>query len=733
MCFQHLRFNKPREILEMIKMKKFYSFFLSVFFIGQIFFPLPAVNLAANVQAQTARTKPDSRYAEKIRQIEEFVESKMKAEGAVGLTIGFVKDDFVWTKGFGYADLENKVPAKSESSYRMASVTKPMTAIGILTLVEQGKIDLDAEVQKYVPYFPKKNYPITIRQLLGHLGGISHYKNYDLEGHFKDPKNTREAIAVFEGFDLVAEPGTQYNYTSYGFNLLGAVIEGASGKSYGEYMTENVWRPLGMKDTRMDDPLEIIPNRVEGYQMLNGKLRNSEFVDISSRFAGGGTRSTVPDLLNFAKNLYDGKLLKPETRSAMWTSQNTRDGRNVGYGYGWGTNTANGRFVVGHGGAQQEARTYVLAVPHKNFAAAVAINFENSDSAAYVTKVFEIILDEPWAINVFTTNADDVDLLRGMDSAFDFGMRYYDQFGKPETTDAEELKKSFAYFNETLTLPKTEAAQRFQRGSHPASGEAFVKMVSYIADKLKQNGKSLDDYYKRGAIPLFDDYVKWYKTQTNYSADLKFAPAFEQKVSKWNSDWAKTWSDEIRTLEINQSTDLNALENRLNKSFSGASVYPSYISDFDDLVKNYVVAGNIEKATKAGQIAVELYPQSDTTNNNLGILYVITNQKEKAMPYFQKANEINPRGAASAGNLNAIAYSLGSTGQPEAGLKVLQAAVELYPKTANLYDSIGDFHRRMGNRAKAIEFYTKALEVDPNYPNASVARETLEKLKQESK
>ena len=186
----------------------------------------------------------------------------------------------------------------------MASVAKPMTAVGILTLVEQGKIDLDAEVQTYVPYFPKKKHPVTIRQLLGHLGGISHYRNYDLEGHFKEHKNTREAIKVFEKFDLVNEPGTRYRYTSYGFNLLGAVIEGASGKSYGEYMTENVWKPLGMNATALDDPLKIVPNRVKGYRLINGKLGNSEFIDISSRFAAGGIRSTVPNMLDFAKGMY---------------------------------------------------------------------------------------------------------------------------------------------------------------------------------------------------------------------------------------------------------------------------------------------------------------------------------------------------------------------------------------------------------------------------------------------
>ncbi len=509
-------------------MKKFYSFIFAVCLLyGPVL--LPADNFVLTAQAQTQN---QTKFAEKIKKIEKFVEDRMKTEGAVGLTIGFIKDDFQWVKGFGFADLENRVPAKAESSYRMASVTKPMTAIGILTLVEQGKIDLDAEVQKYVPYFPKKKFPVTVRQLLGHLGGISHYQNYALEGHFKDHKNTRESIAVFENFDLVAEPGTQYNYSSYGFNLLGAVIEGASGKSYGEYMTENVWKPLGMNDTRLDNPLEIIPNRVEGYQMAGGKLRNSEFVDISSRFAGGGTRSTVPDMLSFAKNLSDGKLLSEKMRMEMWTPQTTRDGRNIGYGYGWGTNTANGRFVVGHGGAQAETRTYLLSVPHKKFAAAVALNFENADSAAYVTKIFEIIFDEPWSINYYANDPKDAIVLRGLDTAFDFGMRHYDQFGSPLAKNEAELNEAFKYFNETVNNPQSEDfSRKLAQGNHPASKEAFVKMVSYMADKLKQNGKNLDGYYVRGVIPLFNDYIVWYRSETNYADTLKFNKAFEDKIN----------------------------------------------------------------------------------------------------------------------------------------------------------------------------------------------------------
>ena len=182
-----------------------------------------------------------SSYSEALKEFEKYVSEQMTLDKAPGLSVGFMKGDFTWTKGFGYSDLENKVQAKPESSYRLASITKTLTAISVLQLVEAGKIDLDAEVQTYVPYFPKKKWPVTVRLLLGHLGGISHYKNYSVEGRIKVHKSTKEALAIFQDFDLVAEPGTRYNYSSYGYNLLGAVIEGASGQSFGDYINKHIF------------------------------------------------------------------------------------------------------------------------------------------------------------------------------------------------------------------------------------------------------------------------------------------------------------------------------------------------------------------------------------------------------------------------------------------------------------------------------------------------------------
>ncbi|NNE98477.1 MAG: serine hydrolase [Pyrinomonadaceae bacterium] len=675
----------------------------------------------------SARTPAQAEFAEKIAKIEEFVQAQMKRDGITGLTIGFQSGDFRWVKGFGMADIENKIPTKPQSSYRMASVTKPMTAVGILLLVEQGKIALDAEVQKYVPYFPKKKYPVTIRQLLGHIGGISHYRNYDLEGHFKEHKNTREAIRVFEKFDLVNEPGTRYSYTSYGFNLLGAAIEGASGKSYGEYMTENVWKPLGMNSTVLDNPVKIIPNRVRGYRLINGKLANSEFVDISSRFAAGGIRSTVPDMLNFAKGMYEGKLLTAKMRTDMWTSQTTKNGYGTGYGYGWRTNAPNGRFMVGHSGSQAETKTYLMAIPNERFAAAVAINFENSNPGIYPAEVFKILFGEPWQIRYYSNKRSDQITLAGMDLAFDEGMRHYAQHGTALAKSEEELSGAFSYFDRVLNSPVEDMAGKLRAGIHPAQNRVLTKMVSYIADKLKNNGKNLDNYYKNGVIVMFNDYIDWYRSQPDYSSGLKFNSAFEQKVARWKNDWAQVWNRNTQNFEIHDADDAASMSEKLKSTFSGKSVYPNYVNDLNDSVTKLATSGKLKSASKVAQINYELYPQSSTTNATMGILNVLDGQDENALAAFKRSLKLNPRGNANARSLNAVAYDLKSINKPKAGLRLLLIAVRLHPKEANLYDSIGEFYLNMKQIEKGVEFYKKALAVDPNYPNAQAARDLISK------
>ena len=702
-------------------------------------FVAPSTLIGQTAQKQTARngrrSTPATSYAAQLKTFDAFVARQMALDQTPGVSVGFIHNDFIWVKGYGYSDLENKVPAKAESAYRLASVTKPMTAVDILQLAEKGKIDLDAEVQTYVPYFPKKPWPVTVRQVLGHLGGISHYKNPEQELHIKTPKTTREAIAIFENFDLVAEPGTRYSYSSYGYNLLGAVIESASGMSYGQYMRENVWLPLGMTDTRMDDPLEVIPNRVRGYQLIDGKVKNSEFIDISSRFAAGGTRSTVPDLLKFARGIMDGKLISAASMNAMSSSMNTKAGRLTNYGLGWETSPENGRFLLGHSGGQQETRTLLYILPAHKMAFAVAINFEGGNPGAYLERLFQLITGMPFTLNAYSADRLKRAYLEAINATFNYGLSYFEHEQQPLTANQTELIEAFTYFNsnvsqDVLSANPAEALRKIREGVHPISKQAFTRVGSYMAQQLrsKKGAAAMDTYAKRGALPFFQDYIALMQNNADIPKELRFSDAFSSTVNAMASDWNKSNTEFVRQLWLLPDDDVNVVRRELKSSFAGVQVYPNVLDDFFNVTRQFALKGDHANALKWSQLAVELYPEAPMSNFLVGFSYIINGDSTRGRAALKKTLSIEPNGPASAGSLNNVAYQLGGVGRTDDAIAILKAAIELHPKEANLHDSLGEFQLKKGDKAKALESYKKALELNPNFGNAEKAREIVKQL-----
>ena len=717
-------------------MKKFAQLLtLALLLNTSLFVPSTLGQKARSAKSGTS-AKAAAQYSKALQHFDEFARKQMAIDKTVGVTIGFMKDDFVWVKGYGYADLENKSPAKAESAYRLASVSKPMTALAVLQLVDKGKIDLDAEVQTYVPYFPKKQWPVTVRQVLGHIGGISHYKNPENELHIKTHKNTRESIAIFESFDLVAEPGTRYSYSSYGYNLLGAIVEAVSGMSFGEYMRQNVWQPLGMNDTRMDDPLDVIPNRVRGYQLVNGQVKNSEFIDISSRFGGGGTRSTVPDMLKFAKGVMDQKLLKPETWNAMSTSMSTKAGRLTNYGMGWETTPYNGRDMLVHSGGQQETRTLLYIIPAQRMAIAVGLNFEGSNPGTYVERLFQLLTGAPVEMNLYSPDKLKAAVLEAVRATFDYGMASFESGQKPTATDNKELAEAFAEFNaavdpENLKSKPQEAMNKIRQGVHPASKHAFTKVGAYMAQRLSAKS-SLNSYPIKGGLVFFEDYIALTKTDTSIPNEMRFKESFETLVTAMARDWTRTNSEYVRQLWILPDSDLDALGKTMRQTFGGSTIYPNLVDDLFSVTRIYVLRGDKVRARQAGKLALEFYPESTTANFMAGLTSIINGEEAAAITALKKSASLNPGGPASAGGLNNVAYQLAGAGKVDEALAILNVAIQLYPKEANLYDSTGEFLLRKGQKAKALASYKKALDINPGYPNAAAAKEVVKKLTDES-
>jgi CubicO group peptidase (beta-lactamase class C family) len=241
----------------------------------------------------------------------------------------------VWSEGFGYADAARRRPVTRTTQFRIGSVSKPLTAAAVALLYEQGKLDLDAPIQRYVPTFPDKGYPITTRQLAGHLAGIRHYRDREF---FQNRRfaTVRDGLAIFQDDSLLFAPGTRFSYSSYGWNLVSAVVEGAAGEEFLPYISTHVFRPLGLTRTAPDRTDSVIPDRTQFYDAdSSGVYHVAPPVDNSYKWAGGGFVSTAEDLVKFGSALMAPGFLRRETLHLLFTSQRTSAGEETGYGIGW--------------------------------------------------------------------------------------------------------------------------------------------------------------------------------------------------------------------------------------------------------------------------------------------------------------------------------------------------------------------------------------------------------------
>ncbi len=658
-----------------------------------------------------------------VAEFSPYVKRQMRRDQIPGLSIGFLKGDIMWAEGFGYADLENQVPALADSAYRLASITKTFTAIAVMQLQEAGKIDLDAEVQTYVPGFPRKKWPVTVRQLLGHLGGISHYRDDPAENRIKVPKNTQESLAIFKDFALVAEPGTKYNYSSYGFNLLGAVIEAAGGMSYAEYIRKHIFLPLGMTASRLDDPIDLIPHRVRGYRLVGGKIKNSEYVDVSSRFAGGGTRSSVSDLLRYARGICSGRLLRNESWKRMFTSMAIRVGRLTGYGMGWIVLPWKGHFQVSHGGSQPETRTYLTIFPNELFAIAVAANLEGADLMPYVRRLAELVLKEDLDSAAYLPDVSEQIQYDTCAQMASYGMSHFDYFGRDLADDPSDLRASFAWLREKLDTgairkdPKAARA-KLNVGFHPAAGRPLTRIGVYMAAVLQEAyGQDRNRAYRENPLCFFTDYQELAEKPFMIPSEL------DRLVREWQRDWDVTYTDYERRLHITPDMDFNALGSRLKGRFSGARICPDFSLPIVSVADHFLDSTEIANSREVLDLGSALYPHHPAILLGVAAIHLIQGDEATARRLYPRRHELQPIPLAHFEDQ--VTRLLAAEKFRELTV-MTEIAVELYPKNVRLHAEIGALYLRMGEKQLAGRYLQKALELDPGYPGI---REKLASLK----
>ncbi len=311
----------------------------------------------------------------------------------VGIAAGVMKADSLhWIGQRGDADQEQGNTYTPQTIGRTASIAKPMTAIAILQLVEQGKLKLDDKVADYLPEFKDGiKASITVRHVLQHAAGFRGYGNNKERNNETDYPSFTAAMQVFINDELLFIPGKGYSYTTFGYTVLGAVIEKASGSSYEDFLRTNVWEPAGMHNTSVEKFKQPTPGRSNIYhQKKPGKIKAIEFANHSDRIPGGGIQSTVEDLLHFGRAILSHKLISPESLQQMTTDSGLKTEDN-GYGMGWYLYAEGGK-VFGHNGEQLGCSSFLLLVPGKKLVVAVMSN--TSGAKKEVGRVMNGLLGE---------------------------------------------------------------------------------------------------------------------------------------------------------------------------------------------------------------------------------------------------------------------------------------------------------------------------------------------------
>ena len=332
--------------------------------------------------------------AEVVDTVRVWVEQEVIEAQLPGLSIAVAVDgEVVWSEGFGFADVESGSPITTDSKFRVGSVSKPYAAAAVAQLMAAGRLDVDAPIQEYVPSFPQKEWTITTRQVGGHIAGIRHYLG---DENFSDVRyeTVSEGLEIFQDSPLLFEPGTDYSYSSYGWNLVSAVVEGAAHQPFLEYMDQHVFGPLGMEDSEADWATEDIENRVSFYVRGNdGAPQPAMYVDNSYKWAGGGFLSTPEDMIRFAEAHRGTDFLPQEALDFLMTSQQLNDGSETGYGFGWATSEDDaGRTLVGHTGGSVGGTTLLTMHPETGVIVAMAINLSRAD-LSIGRRVMQYVLD----------------------------------------------------------------------------------------------------------------------------------------------------------------------------------------------------------------------------------------------------------------------------------------------------------------------------------------------------
>ena len=350
-------------------------------FLLQIFF---LINLCCQAQLSSNKLK---------LRVDSLVSVEMQRQKFPGVSIVVVRDGKIdYVKGYGLANIEHKVPVKPETVFQSGSVGKQFAAFAIMLLVEDGKISLSDKLTKFFPDAPISWDSITVENLLTHTAGFGEYAD---DFNYRSDYTEDSLFNIIKKIPLQFAAGEKSEYSNTGYVTLGLIISKVTGRFYGDFLKQRIFDPLGMMTARIISEYDIVPNRADGYRMVDGEIKNQEWVSPSiNTTADGPMYITALAMAKWETALNERSLLKRESYEMMWSPVKLNDGSTYPYGFGWWIDSVQGKQILEHNGTWQGFEATIKRYPQKKVAVVVLANMRRTNTNRIASRIMELYQPE---------------------------------------------------------------------------------------------------------------------------------------------------------------------------------------------------------------------------------------------------------------------------------------------------------------------------------------------------
>ncbi len=332
-------------------------------------------------------------YAQNLESnIDSLLQEKYSSNAPGATFLITKKGEIIYKKAFGLSNLELNVSMKTEDVFEIGSMTKQFTAISILMLMEKGKLNLDDEITKFIPDYPTNGHKITIHHLLTHTSGIKNYTSMrELRDIAKKDMAPSDLVDFFKNEPMDFNPGEKFKYSNSGYVILGYIIEIVSGKSYADFVEQEIFKQIGMTDSQYASHSKVIHNRASGYHYKNGYI-NNRYISFTLPYSSGSLMSTVDDMFTWQEAIKNNLLISKGTTEKAFTNYKLNTGELINYGYGWHIKTIDGIASREHGGSIFGFKSMGVYVPSEDIYV-IGLNNCDCNSPTQITReIAELVI-----------------------------------------------------------------------------------------------------------------------------------------------------------------------------------------------------------------------------------------------------------------------------------------------------------------------------------------------------